>query len=292
MFDPSQLQTLAAVLRLGSFDQAAAALSVTPSAVSQRIRALEQAAGATLVRRGSPATATATGDRLARHAQDLALLDATLRADLGLARDRPVVRIALNADSLATWALPALAALPDVLFDIVIDDQDHASDLLREGQVMAAITARAAPVQGCDAWPLGALRYRATIAPGRMAEWFPEGPTAAALARAPALSFNAKDGLQAEWAALVAGRPLALPLHRLASTEGFVAACELGLGWAMNPAALADPLIAAGRLAVLAPLPLDLPLVWQVSRRVAGPLAPLTKTLRGLGRDALVQAAS
>jgi LysR family transcriptional regulator (chromosome initiation inhibitor) len=50
MPDPAQLAALAAVHRRGSFDRAAAELHVTPSAISQRIKALEEAAGTLLLR--------------------------------------------------------------------------------------------------------------------------------------------------------------------------------------------------------------------------------------------------
>jgi LysR family transcriptional regulator, chromosome initiation inhibitor len=287
MFDPLHLQALTAILATGSFDGAAARLHVTPSAISQRIRALEDRTGAVLIRRGTPCTATPAGRRLAHHADTLALLDAQAARDLGLSTDRPTVRVAVNADSLATWFLPALTALPDHLFDLVIDDQDHSEILLRDGAVMAAITARADPVQGCDAYPLGALRYLATASPAFAARWFPDGPTVAALATAPALSFNAKDRLQADWAAARAGAPVALPLHRLATSEGFVTAACLGLGWGMNPAVLAAPHLATGALVDLGH-PLDTPLHWQVSRAVAAPLAPLTQAIRQAARAVLV----
>jgi LysR family transcriptional regulator (chromosome initiation inhibitor) len=159
MFDRAQLQALAAVLTGGSFEAAARALGVTPSAISQRIRALEERAGAVLVRRGQPARATAAGARLVRHAEDLALLEAGVAADLGVGRGaRPTLKIAVNADSLATWIPAALAGLPDVLFDLVIDDQDHSADSLHRGAVQAAVTGEDTALPGCDCHPLGALR--------------------------------------------------------------------------------------------------------------------------------------
>jgi LysR family transcriptional regulator (chromosome initiation inhibitor) len=132
MIDPAQLETLATVLRTGSFDAAASMLSVTPSAISQRIRALEDRMGTALLIRSLPVEPTEAGRRLARHADDVRLLEQSLRRDLGQdpGTDRPTIRIAVNADSLATWFLPALSALPDMLFDIVIDDQDHSDTLL------------------------------------------------------------------------------------------------------------------------------------------------------------------
>jgi LysR family transcriptional regulator (chromosome initiation inhibitor) len=281
MFDRARLAALEAILRLGSFDAAAAALNITPSAVSQRIRALEDETGTTLVIRSLPCTATPAGARLARHAADVALLDAALAAELGRAAGPARVRIAVNADSLATWLVPALAAVPGLTFDLVIDDQDHVEPLLRAGAVQAAVMARGRPVQGCDRHPLGSLRYLATAAPAFRDRWFPGGPDAASLAGAPCIVFSARDRLQADWAKAVTGQAIALPAHMIGSTHAFVDAALHGLGWAMNPEPLVRDHVADGRLVTLGPdLPLDVPLDWQVTRLAARPLSALTAAIR------------
>ncbi|MDP3340893.1 LysR family transcriptional regulator ArgP [Frigidibacter sp.] len=289
MFDPAHLATLAAVLRLGSFEAAAAAQNVTPPAVSQRIRALEERAGTVLVERTQPARATPAGARLARHHEELRLLEQGLARDLGRAAGPAAsVRIAVNADSLATWFLPALAAVEGMLFDLVIDDQDHSADWLRRGEVMAAVTGHPGPVQGCDARPLGSLRYIATASPGFVARWFAGGVTAEALEQAPALIFNAKDRLQADWAAAATGARPALPGHRIGSSEGFVTAALLGIGWGLNPEPLVTEHLRDGRLVVLRPdLPLDVALHWQWIRLAGEPLAPLTAAVRAAARRGL-----
>lgn len=291
MFDPARLQALAAILRHGSFEAAAQELSVTPSAISQRIRTLEDQVGTPLIQRGQPCRATPAGARLARHAEDLRLLERSVAAELGaMAPDaRPVVRLAVNADSLATWFLPALRVLPDVLFDLVIDDQDHSADWLRRGEVQAAVTGAVtgagmgtgAAVAGCDAYPLGRLRYLAAMSPEFARRWFADGVSAATLERAPALTFNQKDRLQAQWASARVGRRLDPPTHYLPSSQGFVDAALAGLGWCMNPETLVRPHLDTGGLVLLAPdAPLDVALTWQVGRLMAGALAPLTQAVR------------
>lgn len=290
-FDTPHLAALAAVLRHGSFDAAAADLGVTPSAVSQRIKALEERVGAALVHRGSPCTATPTGARLAKHAEDVGLLEAQVVRDLALDPDPGAarLRLAVNADSLATWFVAAMTATPDLLFDLVIDDQDHSADWLRRGAVSAAVSALDRPVAGCDAYPLGALRYVATASPDFVARWFPDGITAQALARAPCLVFNAKDMLQRRWIEAVSGRRLTPPAHFLPSTTAFVDAAAAGLGWGMNPAALVDAPLRAGALVALLPgRPLDVALSWQVSRVLAPALRPLTRAVRAAARNALI----
>ncbi|NDW44798.1 LysR family transcriptional regulator ArgP [Ruegeria sp. PrR005] len=282
-FDPQHLAALAAILRLGSFEGAASALSVTPSAVSQRIRALEERVGLPLIHRGTPCTGTAAGLRLARHAEDVGLLEAQVSRDLALDQGAgPVrVRIAVNADSLATWFLAAMTGVEDVLFDLVIDDQDHSADWLRRGEVAAAITANDKPVPGCDAHPLGALRYIATASPAFMQRWFAGGVTAEALERAPCLTFNAKDRLQQRWIEVQTGARLSPPCHYLPSSQGFVDAASAGMGWGMNPRALVRGQLDRGDLVPLIPhRPLDVPLTWQVSRVLTPALAPLTRAVR------------
>lgn len=294
MLDPAQLAALAAVHRRGSFDLAAAELHVTPSAISQRLKALEERIGTLLIRRGTPCTATETGLRLIRHHDEVALLERALSAELpALGQQSTTLRIAVNADSLATWVIPALAATPGFLYDIVIDDQDVSQDWLRRGEVAAAVTAHPGPLQGCDTLPLGALRYRATASPAYFEHWMPDGPTAEALSRAPALTFSDKDRLQHLWVdRLTDGQATraGFPSHRLASSQGFVDACLAGLGWGLNPEPLVAAHIAAGRLIDLAPAhPLDTPLHWQFARLTAPALAPLTRAMQAAARQALRQ---
>jgi LysR family transcriptional regulator (chromosome initiation inhibitor) len=283
MFDYAQLQTLATVIRLGSFDAAASSLGLTQSAVSQRIRALEDRVGAVLVIRGQPCRATETGGRLARHLETVALLEQALTPGTSAPAR---VRIAVNADSLATWFLPALAKATGLLYDLVLDDQDHSADWLRRGEVAAAVTGHRGPVQGCDSHDLGHMRYVATASPDFVATWFADGVTADSLARAPAMTFNEKDRLQRDWVRAVAGRDLTLPTHLIPASQGFADAARLGIGWGMNPLALVQNDLDSGRLKALLPdHPLDVALYWQVARRTGPALAPLTRAVRAAARS-------
>lgn len=286
--DPSQLAALAAVLRLGSFEAAAQALRVTPSAISQRIKALEERIGATLVRRGTPCTGTTAGLRMAKHAEDIGLLEAQLARELALEGGAgPVrLRVAVNADSLASWFITAMAATEDVLFDLVVDDQDHSADWLKRGEVSAAVTASTRAVTGCDAHALGALDYVATASPDFMARWFAKGVTPQAAARAPCMIFNAKDNLQHQWLERHVAAGLSPPAHFLPSTQAFIDAAAAGLGWGMNPLAMVEQDIRSGRLVpLLAGSTLPVPLTWQVTRVMAPALAEVThavlKSARG-----------
>lgn len=282
MLDPAQLAALAAIHRRGSFDGAAAVLGVTPSAISQRLKALEDRVGCLLIRRGSPCTATAPGLRLIRHHDEVAALEAAVAQDLRIGGSGPVtLRLAVNADSLATWVIPALAAVDGLLFDLVIDDQAHSQDWLRRGEVAAAVTSHPGPLQGCETVPLGRLRYHATASPGFMARWMPDGADRAAMARAPGLTFSDKDTLQGDWLRQTFGRQIAFPTHRIGSSHGFVDAALAGLGWGMNPAPLVADHMGAGRLVELVPgTALDVPLYWQFTRQSAPVLAPVTRAMK------------
>lgn len=298
MIDYSSLRAVALVVQTGSFEKAARALHVTPSAVSQRVKQIEERLGAALVVRGAPCVATETRLRLCRHMEQVGLLEQELLGQLpGLAAAGPQLRasvpVAVNADSLGTWFLEAAAAFHAAtghLLAISVDDQDHTADWLREGRVLAAVTGLGRPAPGCRTIPLGALRYHATASPAFVARHFPAGVTAEALAAAPVLTYDRKDGLQAMWIERLLGRAVAGPTHWLPSTQGFVEAALRGMGWGLNPAALAAPHLAAGRLAELVPgAVLDVPLHWQANRLAGERLAPLTRAVTAAGRRALVQ---
>ena len=284
MLDYTALEALAAVVETGSFEGAAARLHVTPSAVSQRVKALEARIGAVLVVRAQPCRATEEGADLVRHLREVALLEARLHPP----EAPPVLPLAVNADSLATWVLPALAQIDERLFDLVIDDQEHSANWLRSGAVVAAITADPGPVAGCDSVPLGRLRYIATASPAFVARWFPQGVNRHALAKAPAIQFNLKDRLQDQWASMICGGQMALRTHRIASSEGFVAAALLGIGWGMNPEALVRGHLASGALVALGPAPIDVPLHWQSQCRLKAQLDPLGRAIKAAARTVLL----
>lgn len=292
MLDYPAARAVALIVQLGSFEAAARALGISPSAVSQRVRLLEDRLGTVLIRRGTPCTATPPGARLCRHMEQVGLLEAALLHHLpgpGEA-DRVVLNVAVNADSLGTWFVPAMARFArDGRHGLAlsVDDEGHTAEALRDGRVLAAVTALAQPVQGCQVTALGALRYHATASPDFMARHFPQGVTAPALARAPALVFDRKDRMQQDWALTHLG-VAGFPTHALPSTQAFVEACLAGMGWCLNPARLVAEDLRAGRLVELRPGAVhDVPLFWQVNRMAAGRLRGLTRAVRAAAREAL-----
>lgn len=279
---PDQLAALAAIVDHGTFEAAARSLHVTTSAVSQRIRALESAAGQVLVRRASPCVATPAGETLVRLARQTSLLyaeaDLALAAGAGARVDLP---LAVSADSLATWfrgALADLATWDGVTVRLHVEDQAWSADLLRRGEVLGAITSDPVAVQGCSVERLGVLRYRPAASPafaqrwrhGRGYDW----------ARMPVVVFNEKDALQHD---LLAARGLGAPpvVHRVPTSADFHEAVRLGLGWGLLPEPQLDPDVDAGRLVLLSTRErVDVGLHWQRWRLDSPTLDRLTDAVR------------
>jgi LysR family transcriptional regulator (chromosome initiation inhibitor) len=295
MLDYAALNALAAVVREGSFDRAARALHVTPSAISQRIRLLEERVGCALVVRGQPCRPTDTGRRMCQHMDRVRLLEAELTDALPAMAPEGGARVhlpvAVNADSLATWFAPALAAFAaeaPVLVELSVDDQDHTAEWLRTGAVVAAVTGTARPATGCNSQPLGVMRYLAAASTAFMARHFVQGVGAGSLAQAPSLLFNTKDELQATWVRRLCHRHVELPRHTLPSSHAFVTAALAGMGWGMFPQGMVAQHLADGSLVELVPgTPLDVPLHWQTARAASSLLDGLTRQMVAAAREAL-----
>jgi len=276
--DPAQLDTLLAVAEEGSFEAAARRLHVTPSAVSQRVRALERAAGQVLVRRTAPVEVTDAGAPVMRLARQLRLLADEAVGALG---DAAVVdlAVAVNADSLATWFRPVLGSLAgssSTALRLFVDNEAVSHDLLRRGEVLAAVTSEPRPVQGCSVEPLGTMRYLPAGAPtfveqhrrGRRFAW----------GSAPVVVFDEKDRLQDE---VLAGHGVGRPVvvHRVPTTDDFLAAIQWGLGWGLVPE---QQLAAADGTLVRLPgaSPVGVALHWQRWRLQSTALDSLSASVR------------
>ena len=297
MLDYSAAAAVAAIVRTGSFEKAAKALNVTPSAISQRVKQLEERMGAVLIERGVPCRATDKGAWLCRHMELVGQLENDLVVqlpELGDVSSRPVtVDVAVNADSLGTWFLPAVAGFTrrsNVMLNIAVDDQDYTVDWLKRGRVLAAVTSMPQPAAGCTVTALGHLRYVATASPEFMKRYFADGVKAEAMSQAPVLTFNNKDTIQGDWLAANLGSNPAPPTHWLPSTHGFVDACILGIGWSLNPIDLVAAHIEAGRLVELIPgATTAIPLYWQVSRWAQTQFPELTQHVVNTAKISLSQ---
>ncbi|MBO9627053.1 MAG: LysR family transcriptional regulator ArgP [Microbacterium sp.] len=238
--DPELAATVAAVADEGTLDAASRRLRITPSAVSQRLKSLEQQLGRVLVVRSKPVQLTEAGEAVVRLARQVALLEHDALSGLGLdgGGSRISIPLAVNADSMATWFLAPLARLSaehDIDVDLHRDDQNFTARLLESGAVMAAVTSESDAVAGCSVSPLGVLEYRAMAEPAFARRWFPDGATADALARAPFVDFDRRDALQHEWLRERGVAHQGVPRHYVPASHDYALAVELGLGWGMVP---------------------------------------------------------
>ncbi|WP_412169383.1 LysR family transcriptional regulator ArgP [Curtobacterium flaccumfaciens pv. flaccumfaciens] len=271
-FQREHLETLLAAVDHGTLDAAARALAITPSAVSQRIKSMEQQVGRVLLQRTTPVRPTADGVVVLRHARQVRLLDEeTSRALGGGSSVVPSIPLAVNADSLGTWFLDALALVradTEVVFDLHREDQDRTAELLRAGTVMGAVTAEADPVQGCSSVPLGIDRYRAVASPAFVARYLGDTGTERRMLRrldeVPLVDYDRDDDLQQGYLRQVLGHAPGGPRHFVPTSADFARAVTLGFGWGLLPEAQCLEAINSGVLVELAPgRHADVALWWQ-----------------------------
>ncbi len=270
-FDSDALECLAAIVEEGGFERAALRLSVTQSAVSQRLRALEAQVGTVLLVRSRPIKPTSAGRLLIKHAMQMRLLRADLETDLqdltpgtGALREEDRISIAINADSIATWALPALDEMvrEGLPLEIITDDQDFTHEWLREGQVLGCVTTLKQALRGCKVLPLGVMHYVAIASPAYAKAHCPQGLTPHNFRSIPFIAFNRKDDLQTEFVSRACGlRRVALSQRFVPSAEGQVQATLAGWGACVLPELKVAHLLASGELVDIAPtvtLPVNL----------------------------------
>ncbi|MDO8278582.1 MAG: LysR family transcriptional regulator ArgP [Burkholderiaceae bacterium] len=300
-FDTDALECLAAIVEEGSFQRAAVRLNVTQSAVSQRLRAFEAQIGAVLIVRSRPLKATAAGQLLLRHTRQMRLLRADLERDLkelapaatGGAREDERISIAINADSIATWALVALneLAAQGLPLEIITDDQDFTHDWLREGQVLGCVTTLKQGLRGCKVTPLGAMPYVAVAQPAYAHTHCPAGLTQRNFRDLPFVAFNRKDDMQSEFVAKALGlRRVALRQTFVPSSEGRVRAVLAGWGASVVPHTQVSGLLEQGRLIDIAPghsLPVQL--YWHCWNLESEVLDSLTRALSQAAHGTLLQ---
>ena len=299
-YDPAALECLAAIVEEGGFERAAQRLNVTQSAVSQRLRALEAQVGSVLIVRSRPLKPTSAGQLLLKHTKQLRLLRADLERDLqelapsapGGSREDERISIAINADSIATWAMGALHDLvrQRLPLEIIADDQDFTQEWLRSGQVLGCVTTLKQALRGCKMVPLGAMHYVAVASAEFASKHLPQGLTPHNFREISFLSFNRKDDMAAEFVARAFGlKRVALNHLFVPSTEGQMRAVSAGWGVGVMPELLARGPIADGSLVDLVPghfLPIQL--YWHCWNLESELLDALTEALKATAATTLV----
>lgn len=299
-YDPAALECLAAIVEEGGFERAAQRLNVTQSAVSQRLRALEAQVGSVLIVRSRPLKPTSAGQLLLKHTKQLRLLRADLERDLqelapsapGGSREDERISIAINADSIATWAMGALHDLvrQRLPLEIITDDQDFTQEWLRSGQVLGCVTTLKQALRGCKMVPLGAMHYVAVASADFARKHLPQGLTSHNFRDVSFLSFNRKDDMAAEFVARTFGlKRVALNHLFVPSTEGQMRAVSAGWGVGVMPELLARGPIADGSVVDLVPghfLPIQL--YWHCWNLESELLDALTEALKATAANTLV----
>ncbi len=299
MLDDSLLTAFSSVVREGSFDKAAKRLNLTPSAISQKIKQLETKLGNILLIRGRPCVATEIGYQVFRHAESINLLEKDLLAAIPnaistAAEAHITLRIAVNADSVASWFTKALAEFSKqyyCLFDLILDDQNHTAEMLRAGKVTAAISANNKPIQGFRNLLIGSLSYTAVANPVFYEHYFSEkGVNIDTLSSSPCISFNRKDMLQHEWIRSTFGCDAYIQSHWLPSSSGYLNASLHGLGWGLNPRLLSQEYLSDESLIELVPnSDIVESLYWQYSTNSGRLMQELTSVIEQVGKAALLQ---
>ena len=283
MLDYKLLEALATVIETGGFERAGLELGLSQSAVSQRIKLLEARLGQPVLVRHPVVRATPAGQRLLNHVQQVQLLERDLHHTIPeLTSERSRLRIALNADSLATWWADAIGQFcrdEGLLLDLVIEDQDIGLRRMREGDVAACLCASDQPVAGARCLALGRMTYRALARPDYLQQYFPDGPTLAAFRQAPVIVFGPDDQLQHRFLAQC-GYHGRFPYHLCPSSEGFVKLALAGMGYGMLPEHQGQEWVERGELADLSPgNGIDVDLYWHYWRHGGGFMERLTNTL-------------
>ncbi|WP_020654363.1 LysR family transcriptional regulator ArgP [Massilia niastensis] len=291
--DPRRSAAFLATVDAGSLELAAAQLNISPSAVSQRISALEQDMGTPLLVRSRPCRPTAPGTRLLQYLRRSTLLETEFLAEMDMDPGPTRIALAVNNDSLATWLLPVLAPVlsaEGLLVEFVLDDQGHTFSLLEQGRAVACISGEPEPMHGCTASALGSMHYRLVASPGFAGRWFAGGFTRGAAQKAPVVIFDRKDPLQSSFLLRHYGLPHgAYPFHYVPSSDPYVQALRLGLGYGLLPLEQCAAMLEAGALVDLTPhLHVDVPLYWHAWRiqppRIERMGAALVKAARGVLR--------
>ena len=206
-------------------------------------------------------------------------------------REEERISIAINADSIASWALDALTALvaQGLPIEIIADDQDFTQEWLREGHVLGCVTTLKQALRGCKMVRLGVMNYVAVAGPAYAQSRLPKGLNASNFRDLTYIAFNRKDDMQREFVAKAVGlKRISLGQLFVPSSEGQVRAALAGWGVSVVPELLVRGLIETGKLVNVAPhhvLPAQL--FWHCWNLESDVLDSITAALRGAAEKML-----
>lgn len=294
MFDYKQLEALEMIVLAGSFDGAARRLHLTQSAISQRIRQLEERFGGVLLVRETPVRPTPAGERLLAHVRQVRRMESEIEAGAVSRTGWLPVRIGVNADSLAIGLLesiaPALVA-ERLLLECVVDDEAWTLGLLKAGEVEGCISTQVDELPGCCVEPLGVMSYALVATPDFAARWFADGVTRETLAQAPAAVSGRTESLHRRWLrehfALEEGD---YPCHIIPESHALYIAALTGMACAVVPQEQAASRLESGDLLELSPTEgIPVPLYWQRLARQSDAAITVSEAIRRFACKHFVQ---
>ncbi len=256
------------VVEQGGFEKAAQRLFITQSAVSQRIRSLEEQIGKIVITRANPPIPTVAGYELIKHCHQVGRLEAELENTFDEQDEETfsTLSIGTNADSLALWLLPSLQDFYSehkIVIDFSVDDQDETRTLLQNGIVAGCITSNDKPLKGCSMTHLGKMDYHLVCTPAFKERWFKKGLTIESIQEAPAVIFNSRDTLQRQY--LLDHYQMnfsAIPTHQIPSTEKFLELISMGSAYGMVPFLQYRQKLKTHELVELSEVPKGVDLFW------------------------------
>lgn len=188
--DYKLIRLLDLVIKEQGFEKAASKLNITQSAVSQRIKSLENDFGELLVTRTLPPKPTELGKKLLKLLYHVNLMEQDIFDNGGV--NIETIPLAINADSLATWFLPSIQSVLDdanLRLDIRIDDETRTLDHLISGNAVGAISTYNKPIINGKCDYIGSLDYILAGTEEFAKKYFPKGVTKESLLKAPVVSF-------------------------------------------------------------------------------------------------------
>ena len=269
MLDYKLIEALAIVVQEGGFDKAAQYLRLTQSAVSQRIKQLEEQTGQIVIARTNPPKATPAGQQMIKHYAQVKRLEDDLFETMFSSDHNEYVTLAIgtNRDCLTTWlqaAVQEFLARKNVVLDFRAADQEQTHKLMKDGEVIGCISVKDQPMQGCRLEYLGRMDYWLVATPTFAAQWFPKGVIPDAINRAPLIHFDRKDEMHAQFfKTIMKHPPTQLPIHYVPSIKTYADFILAGLAYGLLPDQECEPHIKSGVLLNLAPQkPVQIKLYW------------------------------
>jgi len=259
MFDYKLLEALASVVHEKGFEKAARKLNITQSAVSQRVKLLEDNIGQILITRTSPPKVTQSGKSLLKHYMQVKSLEDDFESEFDKEKTNRFVSfpIGVNADSLATWFLPAVGEYVkenNILLDLKVDDQDQTHIMLKNGEVSGCISSEKSTVQGCNVTYIGTMTYRMAATKVFVSEYFKDGLDEDSLKHAPAVVFNRKDELHDRCLNQYLGKSIKdLAISYVPSSDQFARMVIDGIAYGMVPDLQGLEYVNSGHLVDLIP---------------------------------------